>query len=302
MSNSLNFNIGGKSYSRYRFFNLLKKISNPRLKSFLIRKFGRIPMFRFCTLDVSGIKIPLDLTMPSESPYFIHECIEHEIGLEYILSLLIDSNTVFYDVGANIGYYSFKFSNVARKIYSFEPNPYLVNKITTIIEQNKIQNIKLYPIALSNVKDKLKLKIQFENHALSTFLDLDQKSYIETEVAVETLDNIISENNCENPTLIKVDVEGFEYNVLKGYKLMYEAKPIIIVEWLDKYVNQLSLNFEKLFEIFATQEWVIYRIESNGTLKEIYSEDEKTTSDLLICHKDNQKLDIIKKLIYKISE
>ncbi|WP_244834810.1 FkbM family methyltransferase [Clostridium sp. BJN0001] len=140
---------------------------------------------------------------------------------------------VIIDVGANIGNHSLYFAKVidSLNVYSFEPNI----KLRKIFEKNmKINNIDnkvfLKNCALSNEECYGNLEIIDKNNWGSNKIKYDKNGFIQ----VKTLDDIMLPLN-KKIGLIKVDVEGMEYLVLKGAeKIIAKYRPILCVEILTE--------------------------------------------------------------------
>ena len=154
---------------------------------------------------------------------YIIGCYENPAALHEFCKWL-KPDSIFYDLGANIGFYSLLANRFITKgkIYSFEPMPFNRIIFEKHIELNKdlisVNNISLLPFAIS---DKEKEVIFSE--------DTDQKdgnTYITSSpvygaakdtitVQCYSIDELV-QKGYEKPGMIKIDVEGAEYDVLKG--------------------------------------------------------------------------------------
>lgn len=149
--------------------------------------------------------------------------IEDYKNILFMLKSLPD-DTVFVDVGANLGSYSIAASKVrGLKTYSFEPVKNTFNKLRSNIEFNDIKTIiKLFNCALGSSAGVIK----FLNNQDSMNRIYDEKSDSGKEielVKIEKLDNLLSIN--EN-YFLKIDTEGNELNVLKGSNILLERNCI----------------------------------------------------------------------------
>ena len=128
------------------------------------------------------------------------------------------------DVGANVGAYSLRAASIGMKVYAFEPNPENVKVLKRNTEINRL-SIELLECALGSSEGNAKLS---PNGALSR-VSADGA----VPVQVRTLDSF------DLPTvdLLKVDVEGYELEVLKGAaETLERSHPDIIIEvhdWLS---------------------------------------------------------------------
>jgi FkbM family methyltransferase len=114
------------------------------------------------------------------------------------------------------------------KHYAFEPIPYLFDEL-----QKKIQNVHLFPYALSDSAGHSKFQLVKNAPAYSGLqrrkYDIANPIIEEIEVEIKTLDEIIPQN--EQIDFIKIDVEGGEFGVFKGGKnVIKKNKPTILFE------------------------------------------------------------------------
>lgn len=187
---------------------------------------------------------------------------------------------LFVDIGANIGSYTILASaEIGAKTISIEPIPSTFDSLIRNIKINNIENlVKSLNIGLGSSKGLLKFTKSFDttNHVARSE-DTDT-----IDVPVETLD-ILCEK--EMPILIKMDVEGFETEVVNGadLTLQNQALKAIIIELNDyslKYgyktddVHQKLLNYGFLPFQYNPLERSLTRIETYTNLNTIYIRDE----------------------------
>ena len=172
-----------------------------------------------------------------------------------IFDLYIKNSDLLIDVGSNIGQFSLLYNLYFPKsdILSFEPNKeanYIYNKV---FKSNR--NIKLFSIGLSDIKKIQKLYITKSNDNSSFYLPLSENKKYEvlktTNVETNLFDNFNFKLNNYTKVLLKIDVQGFELNVLKGFdkSLKYIKYVIIEVSFIKLYDNQdLFLSIKKFLE------------------------------------------------------
>jgi len=165
---------------------------------------------------------------------------------EYIINNIKESDVVL-DVGANLGWMTCLFASKAKKVHAFECNSEVYNQLVCNVHLNNFKDkTSLYEIALSDKKGES----EFTRYAHSGHGHLESNvrynTYKDTvKVKTDTIDNIIS----EKVDFIKVDVEGFEYNVLKGAKnTISKYKPDIFLEYnnnnkIVEYLKSLGYDF-----------------------------------------------------------
>ena len=125
-----------------------------------------------------------------------------------------ESNSVFFDIGANIGLYSiYAASQRNSKVYSFEPSFYNSYILSRNIEANNLQNLVVVAaIALSPKTD-----LTFMNISQSAGSGNNQISANGTSlIGGFTLDYILSSESINFPNYIKIDIDGLDFEVIKS--------------------------------------------------------------------------------------
>ncbi len=174
-----------------------------------------------------------------------------------------------FDIGANEGFVSESFLNKKLDVIAVEPDERNLLILNTRFSEKKF---KLYPLAAGAGSTPLALYMQSDGTALSTF-SFKWKQLLEegtyrlhsgyeeepVKVGSVTLDQLIQENGI--PSIIKIDVEGYESEVIKGLNtkvplLLFEANlPEFIDETLAciKKLHQLDenilFNYSALFKM-----------------------------------------------------
>jgi FkbM family methyltransferase len=144
---------------------------------------------------------------------------------------------VVFDVGANIGELTLLFSRFVRpsgKVYSFEASKATFEKLSGILSLSGRKNVKLNHLALCDRNGTVELYVYPEEYAgWNTLADRPLKSYgidvkpIEREqVCSSTIDAFCQERGVSQIDLLKIDVEGAEYQVLLGARHMLEQKRV----------------------------------------------------------------------------
>ena len=149
-----------------------------------------------------------------------------------------DDRTIF-DVGTNFGYLSLVWAKTLcknGKVYSFEPHKYLFKSFIKSIKSSGLQNhIIAENLAVGNENGTIDINLL---SATSNTLDLDNKKYNNKneKTKIITLDNYIEEKNVAKCDLVKIDVDGIEYEILLGsQELINKMQPIFIVETNNDY-------------------------------------------------------------------
>jgi FkbM family methyltransferase len=163
-----------------------------------------------------------------------------------------NENLIIFDVGANVGNYTKFIYNLFPKatIYCFEPNLDTFKKLEINIQN--IQNIKAINYGVGSAAGKFQIYTSKENdissHASmlkSVFENEENILSIDTEII--TLDEFCLTNNIPYIDFLKIDVEGFELEVLKGAIELIKHNKIKIIQFEFNYMNIESRVFFKDF-------------------------------------------------------
>lgn len=131
------------------------------------------------------------------------------------------------DIGANIGYVTGWLSKRFKKVSAFEPTPATFECLN--LNANR-ENIDLYNVGLSNENKNMFFAVNHLKPDLNQIIsknEIPKKGWGVTEIAVKTLDSY----NFDLVDLIKIDVEGHEYQVLLGSEQTIKTyRPVIILE------------------------------------------------------------------------
>jgi FkbM family methyltransferase len=149
------------------------------------------------------------------------------------------------DIGANIGIVTVLLAKLVGKlghVHSFEPNPSLSSSIRQAIKRNQINNTTVHAVALGSKNETLELIIPKGNAgAASLIRDSNRSESDIVNVPVVPLDQLCKEKNINSIRLIKIDVEGFEYEVFLGAQhVLSNIKPDAILFEMN---NRTSDNF-----------------------------------------------------------
>ena len=167
-----------------------------------------------------------------------------------IFSILsLSSNTVF-DIGSYTGVYALVAakSNKNLKIRAFEPNPDLFSALEKNLKLNRVGNVKAEQMALDKEPGEAYLYL---NHDIHTSIgSLVQSSSAGKKILVNktTLDIYCENNSINCIDLMKIDVEGYETNILQGgMSIIMKSNPIILMESLSQ--KTLETQYELLSKL-----------------------------------------------------
>lgn len=206
----------------------------------------------------------------------------YEIDFSILERLKINT---YVDIGTNKGEYVNFLKTKAKKIYCFEPIRESYELLIKLFNSNKflIKNI-----ALGNKSKSLKINTPLyrNNRNEVVAFAYNQSSLIKKfkdsitqKVIVKRGDDLLLKE--KKIDFIKIDVEGFELEVLKGLKqTIIKNFPILLIEIEHRHSN----NFINTFKFLSDFNYKVYYVSKIGSLKKIHFQ------DLKIFLKKNQKI------------
>jgi FkbM family methyltransferase len=184
---------------------------------------------------VNGIWYELDISDTMDHGVYYDLA---DSGQSYLFQLVKPGTTVF-DIGANIGSTMLNFARLtgpAGKVYSFEPDQFNYKKASRNLSLNSFSNVQLNNIGLGAAEEDVFLyNVNEKNRGMLRILkdDSDNK-YEKTLIHITTLEKFLEKEKVNTIDLIKIDVEGFEKNVLKGSEsVLLKFHPVLFIELDD---------------------------------------------------------------------
>jgi FkbM family methyltransferase len=214
-------------------------------------------------------------------------CGLHEYHDMFFLLHFLRKEDLFVDIGANVGSYSVLASaHVGSKVISIEPVPKTFSTLTQNILINQVNgNVTLLNVAAGSKKDTLKFTSSFDtvNHVVASHEKVEDV----IDVKVDKLDSIL---NSDIPALIKIDVEGFETEVIKGAShVLKENKLKAIIIELNGSGERYGYSEVEIHNTFLNLGFAPYsydpvkrelnKLNGFGSLNTIYIRDEGFVKD-----------------------
>ncbi len=146
---------------------------------------------------------------------------------------------IFIDIGAHIGRYSILLAKNGWSVYSFEP---LIQNFKILRFNARMNNVNLnaFNIAVGNT---IRRASMFYTKGKFGEASLIKKQPISQTIYIDKIDNVLENISPRGEMILKIDVEGNEYNVILGAKkFIKKFRPIIIVEiWKEKGKKVINL-------------------------------------------------------------
>jgi FkbM family methyltransferase len=180
-----------------------------------------------------------------------------------MIEKLSSRHPVFFDVGANVGAWSLALAAAHRsaRVFAFEPAPGTFEVLRQNIALNRVENVDLLQLALSDRTGELAFQI---NQSVSIFnrllptsesaVDLQRgRFYASTSVHVQTmpLEDFCRDRGIERIGFLKIDVEGAEQSVLRGARQLLRRRAIERI-WIEVDPDNLREMGDSIEGLAAT--------------------------------------------------
>lgn len=212
----------------------------------------------------------------------------YEVGTIDIINKCLNPSDNFIDVGASIGLMSVFASKKSPQgtVLSFEPQKERFEIIQSNAKLNSCSNMIIYNNGLGEKEDQLKL---YTDVFSPSIMDTEQSKGKHELIDILVLDKVIEDIGIDTIKFIKIDVEGFELNVLKGATnlLSMENAPIICIEYV-KRLQSLNNSDTSIFDyIKQINSYKLFQLEKSSNtiskLVEIISEQRLRDCDNIYC-------------------
>jgi FkbM family methyltransferase len=187
---------------------------------------------------------------------------------------------IFFDIGANRGWYTYLLSSKTRskRFFAFEPHP----RIFSLLEKNRDINtnlrnnpITLFKLALGNNKETAYIHeyLNSNDGTMTLFpvngigCEIKEKLPIEVD-SFDNHFNLFKINEDSGGILIKMDIEGSEYEAILGSSKFYaKFRPIVVCEINSTMLKSSGSNSTEVFEFFRSRDYLVMNIDERGFLQ-----------------------------------
>lgn len=239
---------------------------------------------------IHGVEMLIDPSIDNGVELSLFETGTYEKGTIQLLEKYLKAGSAFLDIGANIGLMSVlasKYVGGNGVVYAVEANPKTVSILQANIDLNACKNVELIPVALSDTSGTALLFENWEVNRGGASLISQSSEEQGIEVKMERLDDLFDENTPIH--LVKIDVEGFEPQVIRGGMNWFQKQqPIFIIEVSEKREKEVGPSPAEVMELVRTiGEYSFYKQkgtkERRGNLIEIRSIADLPNHDNIIC-------------------
>lgn len=199
-----------------------------------------------------GVKIYYDLTNPRTWELIAGKDPEKKVKDSFVENISLGDTVI--DLGANIGEFSLiaaKKVGPSGRIIAVEPLAETLISLKKNMDLNGFQNYSILECAVGNKLGKMSLYKKSESATMGLLDPVKgEENMVETnQIDVKTIDSIITKEKIKKVGMLKIDVEGYEYEVLLGCQNSFKQKKIekIICEIHLDYLREKGINKNKIY-------------------------------------------------------
>lgn len=212
-----------------------------------------------------GLRLETDLRVDDVGwTLYSYGCLDY--WDERIIRKLLHPGAVCLDIGAHIGYYSLLMSRwvgPSGKVISFEPMPYTYSFLATNLQRNRARNVVAKQTAVGDIAGYVQMEVA-DNRRLGWSSVSESGN---TKVSCTSVDAEIEANRLEMVDFIKIDVEGYELNVLRGCEqTIKQLRPKIMFEVNERALRQHRADLGVLEDFFLSHSYSLFRATSEGSV------------------------------------
>jgi FkbM family methyltransferase len=223
-----------------------------------------------------GVRLALDPTHWLQAETFLTGDWQPEMTA--ILAEALPAGGVFFDVGANVGLASLSVAMKAEPasvvVHAFEPDPVNVAALRRNLELNPDLDVRVHAVAVGARIGRASLVLQDEpsHHYISR--DPAQAIAATVTVPVIALDDYAAENGLDRIDVMKVDVEGYELEVLRGARGLLAERQIrlIVCEIVESHLRRAGTTMPEVCRELLSQGYRPYPLLPIGhRIRQVFS-------------------------------
>lgn len=179
-----------------------------------------------------------------------------------IAAIAEPSDTVV-DVGANIGYFSLLASKAvgdSGRVIAFEPDPRTFGFLKSNLESNDARNVEAHRLAVSRTSGSLLLAQGKQDTMNRLVADRDDADHV-IHVEVISLDSLDIDTEIG---LLKVDAEGYDYEVLAGATKTLSRTRNVVVECSERQLRANGTSSNQLVALLLASGFDVWKVDDDG--------------------------------------
>lgn len=219
-----------------------------------------------------------DFSVTSDDKYLDHIQGEFEPNMVKIFESLVKDEDIVLDVGANIGCTSLLFGQLGKRVFSFEPSPSTFSLLCANLANGEMHNVTPVNLGLGRENSTLQLTFSSDNRAggfVSNQIVASAGHQIE-DISIVAGDKWLNEAKIDRVDFIKIDVEGFEKNVIEGLsETLTTSKPIVVLELNHWCLNAFQrTSVPDFFDFLRSRFPILLAVDNPSDIRDLHNSDD----------------------------
>ena len=230
--------------------NLGKKM--PQLMSHVLHKLVDLDSMNPNFSEKSNVK--LDVSLPREKSASLDE----PKLIASLFSIKTEaSRRVLIDVGAHTGSVTQIFRDLDWKVYAFEPDP---KNLKCFKEKFKDDEDVIFEpkLVLEHESQRVQFYASEESSGISSTVNFHHTHEPIGEFAATTLRSVYSRYGLKHTNFLKIDVEGADFSVLKGFPWELDKPDVILCEFEDKKTKSLGHSWKDICKFLTDRDYTVF--------------------------------------------
>lgn len=231
---------------------------------------------RQAKVDIGGKRY----TLISDDNYLKNLSDRFEPQMVRLFKAVAKESEVILDIGANIGCTALLFADLSKQVYAFEPSETTFYFLEQNISSSGLKNISLQNIGIGAESGEYSLTFNPANRSGGFVSNQTQVSagHVTEKIVIRKLDEVIQSLNVSKVDFIKIDVEGFEGQVLRGAgQTLATYKPMVVLELNHWCLNAFQrTSVPDFFDLLRSQFPILLAIDGSRYMN-LHDENESYT-------------------------
>lgn len=233
------------------------------------RAFQQSILFAYRVVRSTGVLSTVWGRWLSEGVYSLYKSV-FEPGIDH-LHFLVQPGTSIVDVGANVGFFTLKFSKWVSgggRVIAIEPESANLDALNRAISRNRAANVDVIQAAAAEKEGELCLSLNPLNPADHRLAEQG------IPVRAVTIDGLLQERGWPPISLIKIDVQGAEPRTLAGaQETISRFHPAIFIEIDDEALSAAGFAADSLIDSLRSQGYEMYSLEKDANNTSLSNDD-----------------------------
>ena len=176
----------------------------------------------------------------------------------------------FIDIGANVGHYTLLMSRELGsdgRVYSFEPLGSTFTRLVENIDLNEATNVVASQVAIGSSTGTVNIDLVDEDNIGAARVVATTDDQSANSVESSTLDEKLRDEDLQDLRFLKMDIEGYEFEALKGaVQTLKQFKPICLIEIHREQLSIFGTTPEELFSFMSDLGYMAHHVTKRGGL------------------------------------